>query len=236
MSDEAKQKQFRDYYDESDYFESFQEHFGTEDSKFNLYARKYIFSIYYPTKGQRIADLGCGWGNISLTLQRAGFDLYGVDYSIKSVEICKTAAAQMGFDPDRYLCGDVSALPFATGSFDVVYTAGVVEHLFPDVYTGFLEETRRILRPRGILVIGTPNPGHILELMKRHNVVLKEDVSHVDYKTLPRLTRSLEEHGFSIERAYYYHSHLPVLSALERLTQSFVPVMRRRICIKAVSR
>lgn len=236
MSDESRQKEFRDYYDESGYFEKFEDHYGTRDSKFNLYARRYIFSIYYPQPGQRIADLGCGWGNISLTLQRAGFDLYGVDYSVKSVEICKQSARELGLDPDRYICGDVSALPFGDGSFDVIYTAGVVEHLFPDIHDRFVREAHRILAPGGVLVIGTPNPGHVLELMKRNNIILKEDESHVDYKTMPRLRSSLEAGGFVLERAYYYPSHLPVLSTVERLTQGFVPVMRRRICIKAVKK
>lgn len=232
-SDEARQKEFREYYDKSGYFESFKEHYGTEDSKFNLYARKYIFSIYYPEPGQKIADLGCGWGNISLTLQRAGFDVVGVDYSTKSVEICQTSAEKLGTDPDRYLCGDVGALPLADESFDVIYTAGVVEHLFPDIYKKFVAEAWRILKPDGVLVIGTPNPRHILELMKRNNIILKEDVSHVDYKTLSVLVESLGSFGFRIDRAYYYESHLPVLSLVERLCMRFVPVLRRRICIKA---
>lgn len=236
MSDESRQKEFRDYYDQSGYFDKFEDHYGTRDSGFNLYARKYIFSIHYPRQNDRVVDLGCGWGNISLTLQKAGFDVYGVDYSIKSAEICKTSAAQMGLDPDRYICADVAALPFPADRFDVIFTAGVVEHLFPDVHERFLGEAHRILAPGGVLVIGTPNPRHILELMKRNNVILKEDESHVDYKTMPLLRRSLEKAGFTIDRAYYYPSHLPILSTLERLTQAFIPVMRRRICIKAVKR
>jgi 2-polyprenyl-3-methyl-5-hydroxy-6-metoxy-1,4-benzoquinol methylase len=231
--DERKQREFRDYYDESSYFEDFEDHYGTKDSKFNLYARKYIFSIYYPKPGERVLDLGCGWGNISLTLQRHGFEVTGVDYSIKSVSICKTSAESMGLDPDCYVCGDVSALPFPDDRFDVVYTAGVVEHLFPDVYKRFVEESHRVLCRGGKLVIGTPNPGHVLELMKRNNIIVKEDVSHVDYKTMPSLQQSLSAAGFDIEAAFYYPSHLPILSQIERLTMRFLPLMRRRLCIRA---
>lgn len=99
-----------------------------------------------------------------------------------------------------------------------------------------MAEAWRILKPDGVLVIGTPNPRHILELMKRNNIILKEDVSHVDYKTMPVLVKSLRTHGFNIDRAYYYHSHLPVLSIAERLGMRFIPVLRRRICIKASKR
>ena len=58
MNDSKKQREFRDYYDKTDYFDRFQEHYGTEDSAFNLYARRYIFSIYYPKRSERVADLG----------------------------------------------------------------------------------------------------------------------------------------------------------------------------------
>ena len=137
-------------------------------------------------------------------------------------------------DGSRYICGDVSALPFSPERFDVVYTAGLVEHLFPEVFSAFVNEANRILVPGGKLVIGTPNPAHLLELMKRNNFILKEDVSHVDYKTTPRIVDELSSSGFEIDRAYYYPSHIPFLSTIERLTQSFIPIMRRRICIRAV--
>jgi hypothetical protein len=37
--------------------------------------------------------------------------------------------------------------------------------------------------------------------------------------------------GFEIERAHYVESHVPVLRALERLLQGFVPFLRRRIAV-----
>lgn len=234
--DHDKQTEIRDYYDQSDYFESFADHYGARDSKFNRYARKYIFSIHYPHKGQRIVDLGCGWGNISLALMRLGFDVYGIDYSEQSVDLCRRGAIELGLDPDRFVCADVAGLPFPDGAFDVIYTAGLVEHLYPDVFVDFVREARRILRSEGILVIGTPNPQHFLELLKRNNIILKEDVTHVDYKTMSGLTQTLTGNGFDVLNASYYQSHLPVVSWIERAFMHVMPPLRRRICIRARKR
>lgn len=51
--------------------------------------------------------------------------------------------------------GDVRTLPFRTGTFDLVYSMGTVEH-FPD-YATAIDEIFRVLKPRGTAIIGVPN-------------------------------------------------------------------------------
>ncbi len=228
-----RQTQMRDYYDQSDYFERFADHYGAKDSAFNQYARKYIFSIYTPAEDERILDVGCGWGNISLALLRQGRNLVGLDYSVKSAQICRQGSQELGLSDSRFVCADAGNMSFGSGSFDVIYAAGVIEHMYPENYARFINEARRVLSDRGRLVLGTPNPHHVFELLKRNNILMKEDASHVDYKTLPRITKTLEQNGFEIERAYYYHSHVKGFAALEKLTSGFIPIMRRRICVLA---
>ena len=100
-------------------------------------------------QGARILDLGCG---------RNG--LHGEDLS------CAPGAAVFGVDPDRdalaangvipcRVVGSGEELPFGTGTFDVVASAWVLEHL--DHPGLVFSEVRRVLAAGGSFVFLTPN-------------------------------------------------------------------------------
>ncbi len=92
-------------------------------------------------------------------------------------------------------------------------------------------EAFRILRPGGHFSTWTPHRGHVLEAMKNRNLILKRDITHVDYKSMSKMKSLLSDAGFTIERAYYAESHVPGLRIAERLLQSVVPFLRRRIAV-----
>ena len=83
-----------------------------------------------------------------------GAQAFGIDIAPAIV-----AGARRGFaDAELRLQGvrgDVRTLPFRTGSFDVVYSMGTVEHF--DDTDGALREIFRVLRPGGRAIIGVPN-------------------------------------------------------------------------------
>jgi len=80
-------------------------------------------------------------------------------------------------------------------------------------------------------VTWTPHRGHILEILKNHDILLKRDISHVDYKSMRDMKELLTGAGFRIERAYYAESHLPGLRVVERALQTVIPLLRRRIAV-----
>jgi SAM-dependent methyltransferase len=51
--------------------------------------------------------------------------------------------------------GDICEMPFPEGSFDVVLSDSVIEHLHDP--TAALKEFRRVLRPQGVVVLSVPN-------------------------------------------------------------------------------
>lgn len=113
---------------------------------------------------RRILDWGCGFGQVSDLLWRAGLEVTSFDYS---------PAAQDGVVPlDRYphlavhLSSDPRRLPFPDGSFDAVLSCGVLEHVEdPDAS---VDEIRRVLVPRGTFyVYKLPNRASYLEAIAR---------------------------------------------------------------------
>jgi SAM-dependent methyltransferase len=96
-----------------------------------------------------VLDAGTSTGpNLGL-LRELGFtDIHAVDLSPEAVRICKS----QGFHQVRL--GDVCALPYAEGTFDLVLATDVIEHVDDDGLA--LRELRRVLKPGGTALITVP--------------------------------------------------------------------------------
>lgn len=222
----------REFYDSSDYFERPETtHLVDHDSPFQRYRVAKVLEIHTPEPTDRVADLGCGWGTFDFALADRVGEVVGIDFSERSVEICERRLAENPRENLRFLCADAGDTGLEESTFDVVLAADLFEHLYPDDSARVAREAFRILKPCGRFVTWTPHRGHILEVLKNRDIVLKRDVSHVDYKSMDAMKRLLNDAGFEVERAYYVESHVPVLRTLERMAQRFVPLLRRRIAV-----
>ncbi|RMH16709.1 MAG: class I SAM-dependent methyltransferase [Gemmatimonadetes bacterium] len=221
----------KEFYDSSDYFEGGTEHLTDLDSPFQRYRVEKVLELYTPGPEERVLDLGCGWGTFCFALAPRVREIVGVDFSEKSIELCRKRLATQELDNVSFVCADARDTGLDAGSFDAVLSADLMEHLYPDDSEAVIAECYRLLKPGGVVALWTPHRGHILEILKNHDLVLKRDVSHVDYKSMARLKRMLTDAGFTVERAYYAESHIPGLRALERALQGVVPWLRRRIAV-----
>jgi SAM-dependent methyltransferase len=98
-----------------------------------------------------VLDLGCGEGQISRRLAAAGSSVVGIDLTASQVE----EAVRRGGGP-AYLRSSVTSLPFADGSFDVVLTCLVLEHV--DDLDGAMAEMARVVRPGGRVLVFLNHP------------------------------------------------------------------------------
>jgi 2-polyprenyl-3-methyl-5-hydroxy-6-metoxy-1,4-benzoquinol methylase len=105
-------------------------------------------------RGLRVLDAGCGMGYGSLLLHAAGAaSVTGVDISREAVQAAQESAG--GAEEIRFLAGDISALPFADGAFDVVVCFEAIEHVQEQART--LDEFHRVLSATGVLIVSSPN-------------------------------------------------------------------------------
>jgi cyclopropane fatty-acyl-phospholipid synthase-like methyltransferase len=220
----------KEWYDSTAYFEE-ADHVTDHESPFQRYRVAKVLEIHRPGPGQRVVDLGCGWGTLSFALAGLASRVVGVDFSEKSIAFCERRLAREPRDNLRFVCADAGATGLEGGAWDLVVAADLVEHLYPEDSARVVAEAFRLLRPGGRFSVWTPHRGHVLEILKNHDIVLKRDVSHVDYKSMARMTELLRQAGFDIERAYYAESHVPGLRTLERHLQGWVPMLRRRIAV-----
>jgi ubiquinone/menaquinone biosynthesis C-methylase UbiE len=103
-------------------------------------------------KGHRVLDAGCGTAYGAAMLAAAGAELVvGVDLAS---DVLDGARARM---PENVLLevGDVTALAYEHGRFDMIVCFEVIEHL-PEPARA-LDEFRRILGSRGFLAVSSPN-------------------------------------------------------------------------------
>lgn len=97
-------------------------------------------------RGRRVLEVGCGAGTDLVRFARGGARVTGVDLSSSAIELARQNFAQQGLEADLREA-DGEQLPFADGSFDLVYAHGVVQYTADD--RALVEECRRVLKPGG---------------------------------------------------------------------------------------
>lgn len=105
-----------------------------------------------PLQGLRLIDVGCGAGLVSEPLSRTGAETLGIDASERNILIARDHAqkSQARVEYRHALAGDL----LADGQdSDVVLTLEVVEHVAN--LDRFVGEVAALVRPGGILVVGT---------------------------------------------------------------------------------
>ena len=97
-------------------------------------------------RGARLLEIGCGMGTDLLQFARGGARCTGIDLTPRHVEITQHRFKLYGA-PGNFMLADGEQLPFASETFDVVYSNGVLHHT-PDT-AGAIREVYRVLTPGG---------------------------------------------------------------------------------------
>ncbi len=214
------------YYDDR-YYDKRVKNLTNLNSYFQKYRISKVLQIYTPKKNESVLDLGCGWGTFCFAVAPLCQEVTGLDFSRKSIVLCNQLLAKSGYSNIKLVCADAQNTGLGFESYDMIICADVVEHLYPEAFENVLNECRRLLKPGGKIVIWTPHRGHLLEILRSHHILLKPDITHVDYKSMACLLESLHRRRFSIQKAYYTESHLPAFCYLEKL---LLPPLRCPSC------
>jgi 2-polyprenyl-6-hydroxyphenyl methylase/3-demethylubiquinone-9 3-methyltransferase len=174
--------------------------------------------------GATLLDVACGGGLFGPHLDGRGYRVLGVDLSARSLH----QAGRHGFD--TVVQADITRLPFADESIEVVTAGQCLEHV-PDPY-GVVDEACRVLRPGGTLILDTIADTRIARLLAvtvAENVPLpgrppKGTHDHHLFVNRARLIRVARSHGVE----------LTLLGLRPRLLDGFGYLARRRAEVRMI--
>jgi ubiquinone/menaquinone biosynthesis methyltransferase len=106
------------------------------------------------TPATRVLDLACGTGDIAFQLSCTGAAVVGLDVTPRMIQIARTKAANSATAGatkiPRFVIGDMTSLPFADGSTDIVTTGYGLRNV--PALAAAVGEIARVLTPGGRLL------------------------------------------------------------------------------------
>jgi SAM-dependent methyltransferase len=135
---------------------------------------------------ESILDFGCGCGRMLLWMEELSrtSTLYGTDIDDEAIAWCRenipyATTSVNGGDPP---------LPFADGSFDLVFNHSVFTHIDERRQDAWLTELRRVVRPSGFVVLSThgevalgDDPWGIRQRLEDNGIVFQPDLYPSDF-------------------------------------------------------
>ena len=167
--------------------------------------------------GAMFLDAGAGFGRHAFEAARKGATVFALDWAQEEVVGTRNtfgAMIEAREIPDvtygGALRGDATRLPFADGTFDVVVTSEVLEHIQDDVTA--ISELHRVLKPGGTLGVTVPTwwPEKINWMLSDEYHAPKSPGGHVRIYSATELKAKLRTAGFDIVGQHHAHAlHSP---------------------------
>jgi len=136
-----------------------------------MYRRRVELALSECTGGERVLEVGFGTGLAFPNLHDTYKEIHGIDLTA-DIEAVKSVFMPMGI-PLFLEKGDVLKMPYEDNFFDTVLLVSILEHLKPIELEQAFAEIRRVLRPGGQMVYGTPVEKPFMVFMFRmlgHNI------------------------------------------------------------------
>lgn len=165
--------------------------------------RKQLIELGSVGSGQRVLDIGCGTGALTVQIKQLHPDVtvIGLDPDPNALELAQTKAERAGLSIE-FVEGFADRLAFRGATFDRVFSSLMLHHLDSATKVATLREVKRVLTPAGslhVLDFGPPrtaltraigpllhNAGHVKDniegkipaFMKEAGFMTAEEVAH----------------------------------------------------------
>lgn len=160
------------------------------------------YSVFLQKLGEgskQILDVGCGTGKASLFFSRLGYQVCCLDLSAGMLQ--ETMNQKGSGDNLSATLANMKKLPFASNSFDGLWTMASVVHLPREDRKISFSEFYRVLKPDGVLDLSVQNrlsPKHLKRIFQSWLFDIGYDNNNRYYQQLKKPVDIV--HGFSIMR------------------------------------
>lgn len=238
------------------------ENWSANTIKDDTYRKKFIdvpniiadwLGDYGGLAGRDVLDFGCGEATmaVSMALQQGARRVVGVETHEEIENALPYAKAQLGLErlPENLelIRLDPDSPLDAIGTFDVVYSWSVFEHVSQHLIIDCFTKIKRILRPNGVMFLQTtplfystegshlkpwvPVPWAHLTMQQdllyaalRERTDSRDQADHLQWvyerlnrMTAPQLLRAVKQTGFEVVREYRTHDEVPVPEELKEI-------------------
>ena len=170
--------------------------FSTANTITDVNALRMIVTAAAPTPGDTVLDVACGGGIVVCAFAPHVRHATGIDMTPAMLDRARQLAAEKAIDNVTWDRGDVAALPYADGAFDVVVTRFSMHHFLDPL--SVLREMVRVCAPGGRVVVidmyASDDPAKAAEWNRAEKL---RDPSHVRCLTLPEL-KGVVRRGWAI--------------------------------------
>ena len=105
-------------------------------------------------KGQKILEVGCGWGGMAFEIARQeDCEVTGISLSKNQINYCKKKAKELGLD--NQVSFELADYREIKGKFDRIYSVGMFEHVGKKFYKIFFQSMNKLLKENGVFLLHT---------------------------------------------------------------------------------
>ena len=161
-------------------------------------------------KEATIGDFGCGNARMLEFLQPYKDQIshyYGVDFSSDLLQFAAKRKDRLQFNSAEFFAGSIQDFCLQhPNQLDIALAMDLSEHVYDEEWREILISIYQSLKTGGRLYLHTPNAPFFVEIMKAHNVILKQFPEHIAVRNGEQNKRLLQEAGFtSISILYLPH-------------------------------
>jgi len=153
--------------------------------------------------GASIVEVGCGTGQMSLYLSRAGRVVIGADVSRAALALGKDAARRFGLGGVQFVETDLHRPALKPEAFDVVYSSGVLHHTASPAAA--FARVAGLARPGGLVIVGVYNAFARLPLRIRRAAARLTGFRFVPFDPVLRERRAEPARRIAWLRDQYQH-------------------------------
>ena len=189
--------------------------FSTAGTITDANALRMIVAAAAPAPGDTVLDVACGGGIVVCAFAPHVKRATGIDMTPAMLDRARQHAAEKGVENVAWDRGDVTALPYPDGAFNIVVTRFSMHHFLDPL--GVLREMVRVCAPGGrVVVVDMYASDETAKAAEWNRAEKLRDPSHVRCLTLPELKALFPSAGLPEPDASFYELRDEIRNLLAR--------------------